>query len=71
MKDNISTDCYKLYSRLSTPLKCKLKDFFREDGLIDSCKFILVFDENHLWNGYESVPVRSMAEAIRFLREAN
>lgn len=67
----ISSDYYELYSRLSTRNKYKLKDFFAEDGLIDGCRFILVFDKRHLWNGYESVPVRSMTEAIRFLKEAN
>lgn len=71
MKDNVSNDLYKLHSRLSAPLKYKLKDFFREDGLIDGCKYILVFRENHLWYGNESVPVRSITEAIRFLKEAN
>ena len=44
----------------------------QEHDLIDDCKYMLYFAYGYAWNGdYKSVPVRSKAEAIKFLREAD
>ena len=60
----------KLLNRLPQKYWDRIGDFYEEDGLIDDCKYILVFDDKHSWNGYDSVPVRSITEAISFLKEA-
>lgn len=51
----------------------KLQKYFgmleAEDGLIDDCKYILTFAEGYAFEGeFRDVPVRSKAEAIRYLK---
>ena len=60
----------KLFKRLPMRYWNKVDTFTAEDGLIDDCRFILRFvDGCWLW-GMESVPVRSITEAIEYIKEA-
>lgn len=60
----------KLLNRLPKKYWDRIEIFRPEDGLIDGCRYILAFDYHYSWHGYESVPVRSVTEAIRFIKEA-
>lgn len=60
---------YELWNRLPKKYRDRLRDFYEADGLIDDCKYILEIADHYSWNGYPSVPVRSLTEAIQFMRE--
>lgn len=60
-----------LNKRLSKKDQAKVKDFTNEDGLIDDCKFMLYFNPNYSFNGYDSVPCKSMKEAVYYVRNAS
>lgn len=48
----------------------RVADFYFDDGLVDGCMYMLVFNEPYSFCGYESVPVRNLTEAKRFVKEA-
>ena len=54
------------------PKKCqdKVQDFYFDDGLIDDCMYMLVFNPPYQLWGYESVPVKSLAEAKLYVKHA-
>ena len=60
----------KLLNKLPNKYHCVVQDFVGENGLIDDCKYILVFSEGYTWDGYESLPCKSITEAIKFIKEA-
>ena len=59
----------KLLQELPRKYRERVIDFTSEDGLIDNCKYILIFADGYTWNGYESLPCKSIAEAVTFVRE--
>lgn len=61
----------KLLKRLPKKYHCLVSDFYAEDGLIDNCKFMLLFTNGYGWhNDYNSMPCKSITEAIEFIKEA-
>lgn len=42
-----------------------------EEGLIEDCKYMLYFAKGWALGDFPDVPVKSKAEAIRYLKEAN
>lgn len=49
----------------------RVQSLEREDGLIDDCKYMLVFNDNWCWDeDYCSIPVKSKKEALEFIKEA-
>lgn len=60
----------KLLKRCPKKYWNRIGDFYQEDGLIDGCKFMIEFAEPYVWGGdYHSLPVRSITEAVSFLKE--
>jgi len=59
----------KLLQKLPKKYRNRVQDFTAEDGLIDDCKYILTFADGYTWNGYESLPCKSISEAVTFVRE--
>ena len=59
----------KLLQKLPKKYRDRVQDFTAENGLIDNCKYILVFTDGYTWNGYETLPCKSIAEAVTFVRE--
>ena len=60
----------KLLKRLPKKYHERVIDFTLEDGLIDNCKYILTFADGYTWNGYETLPCKSITEAVAFVRES-
>ena len=61
----------KLLKRLPKKYYNRMQDFVVGNGLIDNCKYyILLFANDYTWNGYESLPCKSITEAVTFVREA-
>ena len=56
----------------SLPKKCKdrVQDFYFDDGLIDGCIYMLVFNPPYQLWGYESVPVKNIDEAKLYVKHA-
>lgn len=48
----------------------RVADFYFDDGLVDDCMYMLEFNEPYVFCGCESVPVRNLTEAKRFVKEA-
>lgn len=49
----------------------RVEAFYREDGLIDGCKYMLELAEPYVWHGdYTSLPCRTIAEAAAYVKEA-
>lgn len=42
----------------------------KDDGLIDDCKYMLYFEYGWEWDGYHSVPCRTIKEAMEFAKDA-
>lgn len=62
----------KLFKRLPKKYYDRVETIEMEQGLIDDCKYILYFKNGWKWDGeYESVPVRSITEAIEFIKESS
>lgn len=59
----------RLINRLPMKYRPMVRDLSAEYGLIDDCKYILQFNEGYDWDGYDTVPVRSISEAIHFVKE--
>ena len=60
----------KLIKRLAKKYKERVADFYKEDGLIEG-KYMLEFSNGFAWHGYESLPCKTITEAIKFIKEAN
>lgn len=61
----------KLLKRLPKKYHHLVSGFYSESGLIDDCKFMLLFTDGYGWHGeFESVPCKSISEAINFIKEA-
>lgn len=60
----------KLLNRLPMKYWDRIGDFAEETDLIDGCKYILTLDDNYSSLDYESIPVKSVTEAIEFIKLA-
>ena len=61
---------HRLLKRLPEKYWDRLGDFYAEDGLIDGCKYIIEFADPYVWgHDYKSIPVKSVTEAIKFIKE--
>lgn len=60
----------KLFERLPKKYHNRVEDFELEDGLIDGCPYMLYFKAGWTLCGESSVPCKSIAEAIRYIKEA-
>ena len=60
----------KLFRRLPRKYWNRIYDFTIEDGLIDGCKYMLLFQDEYRLADNQSVPVRNITEAIQFIKEA-
>jgi hypothetical protein len=61
----------KLFKRLPKKYHERVDILEAEDGLIDNCKYMLYFKDGWKFHGeYKSVPVFSITEAIRFIKES-
>ena len=60
-----------LIGSLPKKYRGRVKEFFCEDGLIDGCRYMLIFNEPYSFCECESVPVRNITEARRFVRESS
>lgn len=60
----------KLLNRLPMKYWDRIGDFTEETDLIDGCKYILTLDDNYSSLDYESIPVKSVTEAIEFIKLA-
>ena len=61
----------KLFKRLPKKYHERVESLEEEAGLIDDCKYMLYFKDGWKFHGeYESTPVRSITEAIRFIKES-
>lgn len=60
----------KLFKKLPKKYWNRIYDFTIEDGLIDDCKYLLLFQDEYRFADCQSVPVRSVTEAIEFIKEA-
>lgn len=60
----------KLLKRCPKKYWDRIYDFDEEDGLIDGCKYMLSLNEPYHIYGEESVPVKSITEAVQFLKDA-
>lgn len=59
----------KLLNRLPKKYHERVEKIESESGLIDDCKFMLYFDNGYTYNSYTSIPVRSITEAINFIKD--
>lgn len=62
----------KLLKRLPKKYHERVKAFYEDEGLIDDCKYIVQytdkFTDGECFGG--SIPVRSISEAITFIKES-
>ena len=62
----------KLLKRLPKKYHERVKSFYEDEGLIDDCKYIVQYTDNftdgECFGG--SIPVRSISEAIQFIKES-
>lgn len=62
----------KLLKRLPKKYHERVENLEAENGLIDDCKYMLYFRNGWKYHGeFESVPVRSMAEAIEYIKDSS
>lgn len=61
----------KLIARLPKKYRGRVKDLEPAADLIDGCRYLLSFNWPFAWEDYWCVPVRSVTEAIQFVKEAN
>ena len=60
----------KLISRLPKKYRDRVHSLEPWGDLIDDCKFMLEFNFPYAWEDYYSVPVKSITEAIQFVKES-
>lgn len=74
LDDSLMTEKGRLWKKLLTKLPKKywkrVWDFSEESDLVDGCRYMLTFAEPYRFCGDESVPVRNVAEAVQFIKEA-
>lgn len=72
--ENKNCETITAYGKMMVRLPIKYFDrvggLSAESDLIDGCRFVLRLKEGWEWCGSDSVPVRSIAEAIRFVKES-
>ena len=61
----------KLLNRLPKKYHERVDRLEQENGLIDDCKYMLYFKNGFTYYGDVSVPVRSITEAIKFIKDSN
>lgn len=59
----------KLLKRLPKKYVNRVDDFYHEEGLIEG-KYMLEFKNGYSWHGYESLPCKSVTEAINFIKQS-
>lgn len=60
----------KLLKKLPKKYHERVNDFYIESGLIDECKYMLSFSNGFNWDGYESIPCKTVTEAIDFVKNS-
>lgn len=48
----------------------RVYSIYRENGLIDNCKYILYFNSNYTYDGYTNIPVKSKKEVLHYVKNA-
>lgn len=62
----------KLCKRLPKKYWDRVDCIVPEPDLIDGCKFMLYLHDGYSWGGdYNSIPVRSITEAIAFIKDSD
>jgi len=66
------TPLERLRKRLPKKYQDRLKDFTEEEGLVDDCRYLLVYTDEYTDGDCAGscYPVRSIDEAIRFIRDS-
>lgn len=67
---HLTTDEQKLLKRLPKRYHERFKELSREWDLVDDCKFMLYLDNGWNWGEYDSIPVKSVTEAIGFIKDS-
>lgn len=62
-------DFFSLWTRLPKKYRDRIRDFYAADDLIGDCQYMLELQNPWTWNGYPTVPVRNLSEAIQFVKE--
>lgn len=63
---------FKLAKRLPKKYWDRVDCIVPESDLIDNCKFMLYLHDGWSWEGdYNSIPVKSVSEAIAFIKDAD
>lgn len=57
-----------LFERLPKKHHNRVKAFYLENGLIDDCKYMLEFAEGFNWHEEDSLPCKSVTEAITYIK---
>lgn len=71
MRYSIQNDVtMKVLKRLPEKYHNNFIQVVKEDGLIDDCKYMVYFTENINFAGYDSVPCKTITEAIYFIKNA-
>lgn len=61
-----------LFQRLPKKYHDRVEKLEEDTGLVDDCKYILYFKNGWKYHGEcDSVPVRSITEAIEFIKESS
>lgn len=60
----------KLLKRLPKKYHARVKAFDAECGLIDDCKYMLYFVDGWQLVDMETVPCRSVTEAVEFVKDS-
>lgn len=62
-------DMEKLLKRLPKKYHEAVRNFEADIGLVDDCKYMLYFNDDYpMFDGGYSVPCKSIAEAIEFIK---
>lgn len=71
MKDfRTTTEGLKLLNRLPQKYYDRFYMIEKQSDLIDGCKYMLYLDNGYKFLECENVPVKSISEAIKFIKEA-
>lgn len=65
-----TADELKLLKRLPKKYHERFRDLSREDDLIDNCRYMLYLADGFSWGEYDSIPVKSITEAIAFIKDS-
>lgn len=66
------SDNKKLAARLPKKYWERVNCIQEESDLIDNCKYMLYLAAGWSWGGdYSSIPVKSVSEAIRFIKDSD